>query len=227
MLTKGTSNQYAIIEEPDGLKLISRKDPNQKIYVDFIKGSNRYRRLNGGGRNQALAKAVGLKSGRYPSIVDATAGLGRDAFVLASLGCRVHMIERHALVYALLKDGLCRAKSDDCIGSWVQDRMTLQQGDSILTLGHLEFIPEVIYLDPMYPFKRRTALVKKETRVLQELVGYNIDEADLLKMALNIASQRVVVKRPISAQPLAGKISQNTIKLKKHRFDIYRTASVS
>ncbi|HAD42901.1 MAG TPA: 16S rRNA (guanine(1516)-N(2))-methyltransferase, partial [Plesiomonas shigelloides] len=75
------------------------------ICVDFVGGTMAHRRRFGGGRGEAVAKAVGIKKGYLPDVVDATAGLGRDAFVLASIGCRVRLLERHPVVAALLDGG--------------------------------------------------------------------------------------------------------------------------
>ncbi|NHW59468.1 class I SAM-dependent methyltransferase, partial [Escherichia coli] len=88
-------------------------------------GTMAHRRKFGGGRGEAVAKAVGIKKDYLPDVVDATAGLGRDAFVLASIGCKVRMVERHPVVAALLEDGLKRAYLDADIGEWMQERMTL------------------------------------------------------------------------------------------------------
>ncbi len=191
------------------------------VCVDFVKGSNAHRRKFGGGRRQAIARAVGLKKGATPSILDATAGLGRDAFVLASLGCRVHMLERSPIITDLLADGLQRAKNDAQIGTWISKRLTLDIKDSTKGLSSLPFKPDVVYLDPMYPEKKKSALVKKEMRMLQLLLGNDLDSDNLLEIALNIAQQRVVVKRSAHASHLADKTPNATIKTQKNRFDIY------
>ncbi|MFN6886304.1 class I SAM-dependent methyltransferase, partial [Proteus mirabilis] len=100
---------------------------------------------------------------------DATAGLGRDAFVLASIGCNVRMVERHPVVAALLEDGLKRAYLDADIGEWMQQRMKLIYASSAQALTQISPAPDVVYLDPMYPHKTKSALVKKEMRVFQSL----------------------------------------------------------
>lgn len=191
------------------------------VYVDFVSGTLGYRRRHGGGRKQALAKAIGLKHGAMPSVIDATAGLGRDAFVLASLGCQVQMIERSPVVAALLHDGLQRAKKNPEIGPIINERLQLIYHDAQFWLLQLSEQPEVIYLDPMYPHRQKSALVKKEMRLFRALVGDDLDTAALLKTALISASRRVVVKRPKLAPALAGRQPSFCIKSENTRFDVY------
>ncbi len=193
------------------------------IVVDFISGKTEYRRKYGHAGGEAISKAVGIKKGHRPNIVDATAGWGRDAFVLTTLGCRVHMIERSELMAKLLEDGLRRAEQDEKIGSMIKDNLTLSFGESQQELLQTPFEPEVIYLDPMFPHKEKSALVKKDMQILQDVVGQDEDTEALLHLALTIATNRVVVKRPSTANFLAGLKPQTSIKTKKHRFDIYLT----
>ncbi len=201
---------------------------NTQLRVDFISGKSAHRRRYGGGRGQPLARAVGLKAAHTPSLIDATAGLGRDAFVLASLGCTVQLIERSPIIAALLADGLRRAQADPEIGDWVAQRLALHQGDAFAYLQQrtLAQFPEVIYLDPMYPARKKTALVKKDMRLLQQLLGQDEDSPDedspaLLEMALQRARRRVVVKRPKAAPPLSTHPPDVSISSKNTRFDIY------
>lgn len=213
---------FALLYEDLILKLKKLDEPKLgAIYVDFVGGAQAHRRKFGGGKGQAIAKAVGLKNGKLPTVLDATAGLGRDAFVLASLGCEVTLMERSPVVAALLEDGLDRAKLDHEIGPWVTQRMHLRWASSIDCIAAFSPQPEVIYLDPMFPHKQGKALVKKEMRIFQSLVGSDVDADDLLAPALQCASSRVVVKRPDYAPPLAGKEPSMAIKTKKNRFDVY------
>lgn len=212
----------ALVLTPDHLELRKRDEPKLGgIFVDFIGGAMAHRRKFGGGRGEAVAKAVGIKSGYLPDVVDATAGLGRDAFVLASVGCRVRMLERHPVVAALLDDGLQRGYRDAEIGSWLQERLQLIHASSLAELANLTPRPDVVYLDPMFPHKQKSALVKKEMRVFQSLVGPDNDADGLLEPARNLARKRVVVKRPDYAPPLADVATQNAVVTKGHRFDIY------
>ncbi|GJJ80808.1 class I SAM-dependent methyltransferase [Pasteurella canis] len=191
------------------------------VYVDFVHGVMAHRRKFGGGRGEAIAKAIGIKKDYLPTVIDATAGLGRDAFVLASLGCKVRLVERHPVVRLLLQDGLQRAYADKEIGEMMQQNMQL------LTVQHIaQLQPEIdfadaVYLDPMYPHKQKSALVKKEMRVFQHLVGADTDADNLLEPALKLAKKRVVVKRPDYANFLAQHSPDFSRETKNHRFDIY------
>ncbi|MBB1438005.1 class I SAM-dependent methyltransferase [Shewanella sp. SG41-4] len=213
------------------LSLHKRDEPKlDGISVDFVSGAVAHRRKFGGGRGQSIAKAVGLKQGVTPTVVDGTAGLGRDAFVLASLGCKVIMVERHPVVAALLEDGLRRAYEDAEIGEWMRDLMSLFHGSSISALANAAQASgteiDVVYLDPMYPHREKSALVKKEMRVFQTLVGADLDADGLLAPAIALATKRVVVKRPDYAGDLDGVKPSMIIASKKNRFDVYVRAAM-
>ncbi|MCJ8304296.1 class I SAM-dependent methyltransferase, partial [Shewanella sp.] len=197
------------------------------ISVDFVSGAVAHRRKFGGGRGQSIAKAVGLKQGVNPKVVAGTAGLGRDAFVLAGLGCTVTMVERHPVVAALLEDGLRRAYEDLYIGDWMRERMILVHGSSLESVSELGNEVDVVYLDPMYPHREKSALVKKEMRVFQSLVGADMDADGLLAPAMALASKRVVVKRPDYAEDLDGVKPSMVIATKKNRFDVYVKAAMT
>ncbi|WP_447555336.1 class I SAM-dependent methyltransferase [Vreelandella sp. EE22] len=194
------------------------------LSVDFIGGKAGHRRQFGGGRGQLVAKACGFSQGVTPCVVDATAGLGRDAFVLASLGAPVLMIERVAAIAALLEDGLTRAARDAHIGVIVA-RMRLCQGDAAQALATLvkeaAFPPEVIHLDPMFPHREKSALVKKEMRLFRLLAGSDDDAPRLLEQALDVATHRVAVKRPRKAPPIEGPAPNHTLLGKTSRYDLY------
>lgn len=203
-------------------QLIDQDEPNMgPVIIDFVSGKTAYRRKYGHAGGEAISKAVGIKKGHRPNVVDATAGWGRDAFVLATLGCRVHMIERSEIIAKLLEDGLRRAEQDEKIGELIKGKLSLTCGESQQELLQTPFEPEVIYLDPMFPHKEKSALVKKDMRMLQEVIGQDEDADALLNLALTIATNRVVVKRPAYANFLAEIKPQTSIKTKKHRFDIY------
>lgn len=195
------------------------------IGVDFTSPAASYRRRQGGKRNEAIARAVGLRGGESPAVLDATAGLGGDAFVLASLGCRVDLVERVPALWELLADGLERARRSNDRGLVeTLGRMNLLAGDSI---GYLERLagderPEVIYLDPMFPERQKSAAVKKEMQVCQNLVGPDADAPVLLELALRQAQSRVVVKRPRHAAPIEGPPPNHVLSGVRNRFDLYK-----
>ena len=202
------------------LELIKLDEPKLSgINVDFVDGAVAHRRKFGGGRGQDIAKAIGLKHGFTPHVLDATAGLGRDAFVLASLGCQVTLMERMPVVAALLDDGLERAKLNAEV-SEIAQHMRLVHGSSIEDMTVADQV-DVVYLDPMYPHRDKSAAVKKEMRVFQSLVGEDLDADELLSPALALAKYRVVVKRPSYAPPLNNQTPTTSIKMKKNRFDVY------
>lgn len=192
------------------------------ILIDFEEGKNAHRRQFGGGRGQPLAKAIGLKKGANPTVIDATAGFGRDAFVLANLGCKVSLIERNPLIAALLDDALQRASDNPEIAE-VITRMSLINNDATTYLNMLEkaFYPDVIYMDPMYPSRDKSALVKKDMRLLHQLAGPDTDSEQLLATARKIALKRVVVKRPKSAPAVGNQNPTTSIESKNTRYDVY------
>jgi 16S rRNA (guanine1516-N2)-methyltransferase len=193
------------------------------VRVDFVGGSLGHRRRFGGGRRQTIARAIGLGKGSNPRVIDATAGLGRDAFVLASLGARVRLIERSAPIAALLDDGLQRALKDAELMAWVGERMQLHCGDARVLLPRLaaQSPADVIYLDPMYPQRKKQALVKKEMRVFRSLLGDDDDAHELLTLAIGLAGKRVVVKRPRLGEGLPGPRPNLVLQGKSTRYDIY------
>jgi 16S rRNA (guanine1516-N2)-methyltransferase len=209
------------------VELRSCSDPRlHPLYVDFVHGASRHRRLYGGGKGQAIARAVGLKKLRNPRVADLTAGLGRDAFVLASLGCPVTLVERSPVVHALLHDGLERARvCEDAAVREIVSRMRLVHADSREWLAVQGAAFDVIYLDPMFPERRKSALVKKEMRIFQALVGEDEDAAALLEPARALCRSRVVVKRPSRAPFLGGRSPSWSISGKSTRFDIYLAAT--
>jgi len=221
--TDDCDTDLLLVLTPERLELRQNGVTGQgPVYVDFVSGRSAHRRRFGGGRGQPLARAIGLKGGRMPVVLDATAGLGRDAFVLASLGCELVMLERSSVIAALLQNGLERALADEQTAS-VARRMQLHYGDAADYLAELDNLqrPDVIYMDPMYPHRDKRALVKKEMRVFRQLVGEDTDSAALLSAARQYARHRVVVKRPVTADSVGGDVPTMVIKSPNTRYDVY------
>jgi 16S rRNA (guanine1516-N2)-methyltransferase len=203
-----------------GLAMAGRTDQPR---VDFAGGAVGYRFRRGGERGHPLVRAAGIKKDRLPSIVDATAGLGRDAFLLASAGATVILIERSAEVHALLKEALARANAESPELAEVVGRMTLIHGDARHHLPELK--PDVVIVDPMHPPRRNTALVKQEMRQLSAIVGADEDAHETMAVALASARDRVVLKWPLRAAPLlATPKPSHQLAGKTVRYEVFMTA---
>ena len=209
--------------QDDALVLRHTELPKQgDILVDFASGAASYRRLHGGG--EAIAKACGMQKKRDISVLDATAGLGRDGFVLANLGASVTLVERNPAVAALLFDGLRRAALVPEL-HWVSERMQLLHLSAAQALKTQPAV-DVVYLDPMFPPREKSALVKKEMRAFHDVVGNDTDADALLEPALQLALKRVVVKRPGYADFLAQQKPTMSVTGKNNRFDVYINAAM-
>ena len=207
------NTDFVLMMTKEKLELFKPKVRTKPLYVDFSSFKLRQGR-------EPVVKATGLKNNHPLSILDLTAGLGQDAFVLASAGCSVTMCERSKVIAALLQDGLKRALQDEKLNPIVR-RMRLVQQDGFDFLQNLEDKPDVIYLDPMYPGSGKSAAKRKSMAFFRELVGDDLDAGGLLGEAQVKALERVIVKRPLKAQPLNGQKPNFSLKGKTTRFDIY------
>ena len=224
VLSISASNETELSLQLDesGLSLLRPGDKTLgALKIDFNDGALTWRRNHGGGTGQAVAKAVGLKQKKQLNVLDATAGTGTDAFVLAALGCQVTMVERHPIVAALLEDALLRASNEADVFSITQ-HMSLHQGSSIEFMqSQVENSFDVVFLDPMFPHTGKKAQVKKSMQYFRDMVGKDEDADDLLAPALAAATYRVVVKRPRKSPFLMGKKPTLSHEGKANRFDIY------
>lgn len=209
-----------LLADSDGLSLC-RAGEKGKVRVDFAGGAAQYRRTKGGG--ELIGKAVNHTA--HPTVWDGTGGLGRDAFVLASLGLQVNVFEQNPAVACLLSDGLMRAlASEDAEVAQTAARIILHVGDTCALLSRLadeQGRPDVVYLDPMYPERQKSAAVKKEMAYFHGLVGEAQNEAELLASARRAAKKRVVVKRPRLGEFLNGEKPAYQYTGKSTRFDVY------
>ena len=197
------------------------------IHIDFLSGELAHRQQFGGGRGQAIAKAVGIKQGTScPTIIDATAGLAKDAYILACLGCSMTLIERSPVISELIKDAVNRAEQGEHFRNILKNGFKIVSQSSIdylkqLKLSSNNLIPDVVYLDPMFPERKKSAAVKKNMQILQKLLGHDSDIQELFNIALQTAKKRVVVKRPKGAPLISEKKPDYTVDTKKMRYDIY------
>ncbi len=228
LLAPGTAAAYCRGAElllqvaDDGLSLQpTGRGASAAVRIDF--GDARMRHRRRGGQNELLGRAVGVGKKSGLRVLDATAGLGRDAAVLADLGCELTLCERSPLIACLLASGLeqALAEGDPWLGE-LASRLSLFAGDCrqlpLLRLAD----NDVIYVDPMFPPRRKRAAVKKEMAVFQSLLEHSADDSEeLLHWALEQTVARVVVKRPLRAAVLAGLSPSHCISGKAVRFDVY------
>jgi 16S rRNA (guanine1516-N2)-methyltransferase len=228
-----------------------------RLVVDFHSGALQYRAQIHMARSEMLVRACGVpKDGSLWRVTDATAGLGRDAFLLAFCGAQVTLVERHPLLALLLRHALGELAggqenaalqdsrgsaarvlppgSDAAIaeaahsGAAVAARMHLVEHESVPYLNALAAAqrPQVVYCDPMFPPRNKSAAVSGDMQILHALVGGTPDEGDLLAAALRTATRRVVVKRPLRAEALtasglAGIRPSFALEGRASRFDVY------
>lgn len=210
---------FSLVRDAQGrLGLHAKHHPRVgNVIADWF-GQEQKRRL-GGGKKQLLARAVGIGKRTSLSVLDATGGLGRDAHVMAHFGAAVTVCERQPLIFALLQDAWSRLELAD---EGCANRLNLQATDaqSVLSGGDQW---DVVYLDPMYPGRDKAALPGKEMQFFRELTDGDPDAGNLLSLARARAQWRVVVKRPLTAAPLAGQPPDQTLRGTQARFDLYLT----
>ena len=202
-----------LISAEDGLALYDPED-GARLQVQFSRADLSRYRAGGVGANP-LRRAIG--PGRR-HVVDATGGLAHDAVHLAALGYRVTAIERNAIVGALVLDGLDRARAAGLLASenprWIS-------GDTCAILPSLNDSFNTVYLDPMFPPKRKkSAAVRKEMRMLRDLASDSDDIYELFAVARRYSADRVVVKRPLDAPPIAPD-RRAEFRGKLIRYDVY------
>lgn len=212
---------YVLVRKDNYLTLTNTNNPDDKpFYIDFLARKMKYRASHAGLRRELLARAIGMKPKDNPTIIDATAGLGRDGYILATIGFHVTLLERSPLIYALLEDALQRARASSPDNAC--HRLTLINADAITWLpNNMQTIkPDVIYLDPMFPERKKSASVKKDMRILNDLLGHDNDIKELLSVSMACAGKRVVVKRP---RLTANDKPDFSLSGNSTRFDVYLT----
>ena len=217
-------NGFFLRPGPSGLELVQGENAKSGIRADFLTGPMR-QLVKSAGRGQPLAKALGISGKEEFRVVDGTAGLGKDAIFLAALGCRVTAVEKNEWIHKLLEDGLNRARNDDDIGPLVS-RIELVHADSEVYLKRLtgDARPDAVYLDPMFPLPKKSALPKKEMQIFRAFLEGEYDNVALLKAALAASKGRVVVKRPSWADPVLEPV-QHRFEGKLVSFDSYLSSA--
>lgn len=207
---------WLLFRDDRGLAL--QRHDGVRIAPDFVRGRNAARAREAALSAQPLARALGIARlrdtlGGEVTLLDATAGMGVDAWQAAALGATVTMIERHPIIHALLADALRRAHTADSERvRAIAQRVNCLRAEALEHLAAVaakptEHRPMVIYLDPMYPRpegQRKRARSRKGIDALHALIPAGNDQ-ELLDAALAAARARVVVKRPLAAPPLASR----------------------
>ena len=212
---------------PDGLTLT---DGVNQLRVDFTHMLKRIRR--GNLQQELLVRAAKIKKEEaMPVVLDATAGFAEDSMLLAAAGFYVILYERDSVIEALLRDGLLRASLIPELAP-VVSRMKLYGKDSIEAMHRMadmkermnlfleeEIIPDIIFLDPMFPKRQKSALVKKKFQLLQQLEQPCADETELLRAAMGVHPRKIIIKRPLKGPYLAGVKPDYSISGKSIRYD--------
>ena len=200
--------------DADGLSLV---DGDLSMRGDFAKLLPRV--IKGRLAGEMLVKAAKRKNfGERSVLIDATAGMGEDSFLLAAAGFEVHMYEYDPIIAALLEDTLKRAMEDPELCD-IAGRMKLYKEDSIRALSGREEKVDVVLLDPMFPERQKSALIKKKFQLLQQLERPCSDEEELFRAAMEAGPKKIIIKRPLKGPFLAGRKPDYSLTGKAIRYD--------
>jgi len=208
------TDEMKLVRDENGLSLVA---DGQVLRGDFTKMIPRIKQ--GAISKELLARAAKIKDAEKPlTAIDATAGLGEDSLILAAAGFHVQMFERNLVIHELLEDAIKRAAEVPELAEIVS-RMELHHGDSIEAMKALEVSPDVILLDPMFPERQKSALVKKKLQMIQKLEIPCSDEEEMILTAMAAGPKKLIVKRPPKGPYLAGLKPDFSIEGKAVRFD--------
>lgn len=228
VLSRELTDQFKVISSHCSLKLTHQMPSENHLYfstsglswvdaelgslhVDFLNDRKNYHRPAHMGKNELIAKAIGMPKGNR-QVFDATLGLAQDAWFLNSLGIQVTGCERSPILFLLLFDAVLRAKNEN-----TNLALKIHFADAKDLLPKL--CPQVVYVDPMFAEKKKKSLPRKEMQIFRKLVGADLDSTELLQIALRV-SDRVVVKRPDKSEPLLSPVT-HSFKGRTVRYDLY------
>lgn len=189
-------------------------------FFDLTRTAFTQRIAQNGGWNELLVRALKINRHAPGLIIDFTAGLGRDMFLLATLGCSIIALERNPKIFEQLSLALEKAKEHPDLSEAAHRVQLINQCATTFTLASQQDV-WAIYCDPMFPQRTKSAAVKKEALFLQEAVGEDKDSGLLLSAAVRFNPKRIVVKRPKAAPFLADYKPHHQIKSTRIRYDIY------
>ena len=210
---RGAEDALIVRFDRDGVALAA---DGMELRADLSSMASRLRR--GRLERELLVRAAKVKGVEDPVAVDATAGFGEDSLLLAAAGFKVLLFEHDAVIAAMLRDALRRAAEVPALAE-AASRMCLAGEDSVQGLAALEASPDVVYLDPMFPERRKSAAVKKKFQLLHRLERPCDDEDALLRAAVAAGPRKVVVKRPVKGPFLAGAKPSYSLAGKAVRYD--------
>lgn len=220
---------------PDGLELLEAEEgltlagDGMTLRADFTDMIPRIKQ--GRLQQELLVRAAKIKGAGEPLAVDATAGFGQDSLLLAAAGFRVLLFERNPVIAALLRDALRRAASVPELADAIA-RMRFIEDDSVAALNNMGAIdadahadgalrqPDVVYLDPMFPARTKSAAVKKKFQLLHHLEQPCEDPDAMLQAALAAKPRKIVVKRPPKGPYLANVKPSYSLAGKAVRYDV-------
>ncbi len=211
---------------PEGLSLVTDEqglcltDGRLTMRGDLTAMLPRLRRDNLQRELLVRAARTRMPEGGVPVALDATAGMGEDSLLLAAAGFRVELYEYDPVIAALLRDALRRASGVPGLAG-AAGRMHLHEGDSIAAMLGLAYRPDVILLDPMFPERQKSALIKKKFQLIHRLERPCEDEAQLLRAAISASPAKLVIKRPLKGPYLAGVKPDHSLPGKAVRYDVF------
>lgn len=204
-----------LLEKQNGILTLT--DGKISSYCDF---SNLIPRLKINNLNaENIVKAAKIKESLNPICVDMTAGLGEDSFLIAASGFNVYMFESNKTIFTLLKDGLDRAKENELLKD-IAERITAINENSIEGISKISSSIDVVYLDPMFPERQKSSLIKKKFQLLQQLERPCNNGEELLEAAISVKPKKIVIKRPLKAEFLGGRKASYQINGKTIRYDV-------
>ncbi|HIG41641.1 MAG: class I SAM-dependent methyltransferase [bacterium] len=212
-------SRFVLVKDEYGYGIKDVLVSQHPLRVDFLSSELHYRRYHGG-KKELLLKAVGARPGL--TVWDCTAGLGIDSFLMASEGCEVTLFERSTVVAMLLEQALTSASGEV---REITARMKLIKNDAVNYLQNIVEAPDVVFIDPMFPSRRKSARVKGGMQILQKFIGKDEDASELVRLALQSRCPRVVVKRPISGAGFGDFKPAFSLSAKSNRFDVFLNPS--
>lgn len=213
-LTPEPGPELSLKLEEDGLSLMGYGLSYRGDFTQMLS------RISKGRLGQEMLVHMAKTRNPNPKAADCTAGMGEDSFLLAAAGYEVTLFERNPVIGALLRDALARAKEEPRLQEIVA-RMQVIEGDSVELLREQNVEYDLVYLDPMFPARKKSGLIQKKLQLLQKLEQPCTDEVALFKAAVAITPKKIVVKRPLKGPYLAGRKPSYSSKGKAIRYDCY------